>query len=153
LWFRGGRLGERGGYGRSDSGSDCSNPWDYAELRLNKYQGRFGGESSILRIEGRTKAGLGLVLGVMVGLGLVVLPGVIAPSTSTELGSNSRVTPSTQSLQPGNPNNQSNEASSAFNEGSLLVLVGALLFPAIALSFLARSWTLRRAKVRLGSEN
>jgi hypothetical protein len=106
-----------------------------------------------LRIEGRTKAGLGLVVGVMVGLGLVVLPGVIAPSTSTELGSNSRVTPSTQSLQPGKPNNQSNEASSAFNEGSLLVLVGALLFPAIALSFLARSWTLRRAKVRLGSEN
>jgi hypothetical protein len=106
----------------------------------------------LLRIEGRAKAGLGLMLGVIVGLGLVILPAVLAPPTSTEFGSNSRVTASIQSTQPGSLNNQGSGASSAITEGSLLILVGALLFPAIALSFLARSWTLRRAKDRLGSE-
>jgi len=37
--------------------------------------------------------------------------------------------------------------------GSKLILVSLVLFPAIALSFLARHWTLKQAKERLGLEN
>jgi hypothetical protein len=35
----------------------------------------------------------------------------------------------------------------------MLILVTLVLFPAIALSFLARYWTLKQAKDRLGLEN
>ena len=109
----------------------------------------------MLRLGRRTKAGLSLTLGVLIGLGLVILPGVLAPSsqTSTTLGSNSRVTSSVQSGQPGSLNKQPTGASSGVTVGSLLILVSLVLFPAVALSFLARYWTLKQAKDRLGSEN
>jgi len=96
-----------------------------------------------------------MILGVLIGLGLVILPGVLAPSiqTSTTSGSNSRGSFSDQSTQPGNLGNQSVGASIGTTVGSLLILVSLVLFPAIALSFLARYWTLKQAKDRLGSEN
>ena len=91
------------------------------------------------------------MLGVLVGLALVILPGVLAPSTqtSTTFGSNSRVTPSVQSAQPGTGGNQPSGASSAMTLVSLLILVSLILFPAIALSYVSRAWTLKRAKAGL----
>ena len=96
-----------------------------------------------------------MTLGVLIGLGLVILPGILTPSTqsSTTSGSNSRGTFSAQSTQPGNPSNQPNETSIGTAVGSALILVSMVLLPAIALSFVARYWTLKQAKNRLGSEN
>jgi hypothetical protein len=96
-----------------------------------------------------------LTLGVLIGLGLVILPGILAPSTqtSTAYGSNSRGTFSAQSTQPGNLGNQPTGASIGTTAGSMLILVSLVLFPAIALSFLARHLILKQAKDRLGSEN
>jgi membrane protease YdiL (CAAX protease family) len=129
--------------------------WDYAERGAHEYDGRIEGEGPILRIGRRTRAGLGLTLGVLVGLGLVILPGLLAPSnqTSTTSGSNNRVTASTQSAQPGSLNNQPKGALSGITVDSLLILVSLVLFPAIALAFLARYSTLNQAKSRLDSEN
>jgi hypothetical protein len=109
----------------------------------------------ILRLGRRTRAGLSLTLGVLIGLGLVILPGVLAPTTqtSTTSGSSSRGTFSAQSTQPGNLGNQPTGASIDTTVGSTLILVSLVLFPAIALSFLARYWTLKQVKDRLGSEN
>lgn len=106
----------------------------------------------MLRLGRKSRAGISLTLGVLVGLGLVILPGVLAPSTqtSTSAGENSKVTfPSAQSPQPGTLSNASNGTSSGITVGSLLVLAGLVLFPAIALSYLARAWTLRHAKAKL----
>ncbi|OLD11977.1 MAG: hypothetical protein AUI93_03470 [Crenarchaeota archaeon 13_1_40CM_3_52_10] len=100
----------------------------------------------------RTRAGLGLTLGVLIGLGLVILPGVLAPSTQTATtsGSNPRVTTSsTQSYQPGTMNKQPTGATSEITLSSLLMLVGLVLLPAIALSYFARAWTLKQAKTKL----
>src|SRR5205823_5952205 len=123
--------------------------------KAHEYHGYTGGEGSILRLGRRTRAGLSLTLGVLIGFGLVTLPGNLAPSTqtSTTFGSNSRGTFSTQSTQPGNLGNQPTGASISTTAGSMLILVGLVLFPAIALSFLARHLTLKQAKDRLGSEN
>ena len=96
-----------------------------------------------------------MTLGVLIGLGLVILPGILTPSTqsSTTSGSNSRGTFSAQSTQPGNLGNQSRGVSIGTTVGSKLILVSLVLFPAIALSFLARYWTLKQANERLGLEN
>ncbi len=95
------------------------------------------------------------MLGVLIGLGLVILPGVLAPSTqnSTTSGSNYGATPSVRSTQSGTGSNQPSGALSGLMVSSLLILVSLVLFPAIALSFLARYWTLKRAKDSLVSEN
>ena len=108
-----------------------------------------------LRLGRRARAGLSLTLAVLIGFGLVILPGILTPSTqtSTTSGSNSRETFSGQSTQPGNLGNQSTGASIGTTVGSKLILVSLVLFPAIALSFLARHWTLNQAKERLGLEN
>ena len=108
-----------------------------------------------LRLGRRARAGLSLTLAVLIGFGLVILPGILTPSTqtSTTSGSNSRETFSGQSTQPGNLGNQSTGASIGTTVGSKLILVSLVLFPAIALSFLARHWTLKQAKERLGLEN
>ncbi|TMI09432.1 hypothetical protein E6H34_01420 [Candidatus Bathyarchaeota archaeon] len=108
-----------------------------------------------MRLGRRTRAGLSLTLGVLIGLGLVVLPGILAaPSqTSTTFGSNPRVTSPVQAGQSGSLGNQPTGASSGFTAGSLLILVGLVLSPAIALSFLARYWMSKQAKDRLGSKN
>jgi hypothetical protein len=108
-----------------------------------------------LRLGRRTRAGVSLTLGVLIGLGLVILPGVLAPSTqtSTTSGSNSRGTFFAQSTQPGNLGSQPTGASIGTTVGSILILVSLVLFPAIALSFLARYWTLKQAKDQLGSAN
>src|SRR5438093_7694321 len=109
----------------------------------------------MLRLGRRTRAGLAVTLGLMIGLGLVILPGILAPSTqtSTGSGSNSRVTSSVQSTQPGDLGNQSAGTPIGTTVGLMLILVSLVLFPAIALSFLARYLTLRQAKNRIGSEN
>jgi len=121
--------------------------------KAHEYDGNSRGEGSILRFGRRTKRGVSMILGVLIGLGLVILPGVLAPSiqTSTTSGSNSRVTSSAQSTQPGTLGNQPTGASATTAFGSLLILLSLVLFPAIALSFLARAWTLKRAKA--GVEN
>jgi len=104
-----------------------------------------------LRFGRQTRGGLGLALGVLIGLGLVILPGVLAPSTqtSTASGSNSKVTfPSAQS-SPGSMSNLPTGDSNTITFGSLLILVGLVLLPAIALSYFARALTLKQAKARL----
>jgi hypothetical protein len=108
-----------------------------------------------LRLGRRARAGLSLTLAVLIGFGLVILPGILAPSTqtSTTFGSNSRGTSSAQSTQPGNLGNQPTGTSIGTAVGSALILVSMVLLPAIALSFVARYWTLKQAKNRLGSEN
>ena len=108
-----------------------------------------------LRLGRRARAGLSLTLAVLIGFGLVILPGILAPSTqtSTTFGSNSKGTFSAQSTQPGNLGNRPTGASIGTTAGSILMLVSLVLFPAIALSFLARYWTLKQAKDRLGLEN
>src|SRR5256712_13041165 len=107
---------------------------------------RRGGEGSVLRLGRRSRAGLSLTLGVLIGLGLVFLPGILAPQTQTSAtsGSNSRWTFSTQSAQPSNLGNQTAGTSISITVGSMLILVSLVLFPAIALSFLARFWTLKQ---------
>ena len=107
----------------------------------------------ILRLGRRARAGVSLTLGLLIGLGLVILPGILTTQTSTTSGSDSRVTSSAQSTQPGNLGNQPTGASIGTTVASILILVSLVLFPSIALSFLARYWTLKRAKDRLGSEN
>ena len=123
--------------------------------KAHDYHGNGGGDRSTLRLGRRTRAGISLTLGVLIGLGLVILPGILASSTqtSTTSGTNSRGTFSAQSTQPGNLGNQSMGASIGTTVGSMLILVSLVLFPAVALSFLARYWTLKQAKDRLGSEN
>ena len=123
--------------------------------KARKYHGNGGGERWALRLGRRTRAGVSMTLGVLIGLGLAILPGILTPSTqtSTTSGSNSRETFSGQSTQPGNLGNQSTGASIGTTVGSKLILVCLVLFPAIALSFLARYWTLKQAKERLGLEN
>jgi len=108
-----------------------------------------------LRLGRRARAGLSLTLAVLIGFGLVILPGILTPSTqtSTTFGSNSKGTFSAQSTQPGNLGNRPTGASIGTTAGSILMLVSLVLFPAIALSFLARYWTLKQAKDRLGLEN
>lgn len=104
-----------------------------------------------MRFGRQTKAGLSLALGLLIGLGLVILPGILAPSTqtSTTSGSNSKVTfPSAQS-SPGSMSNVPTGASNTVTFGSLLVLVGLVLLPAIALSYIARALMLKQAKARL----
>ncbi len=104
-----------------------------------------------MRFGRRAGAGVSLMLGVLIGLGLVILPGVLAPSiqTSTSSASNSRVTSSAQSTPSGTLSNQPSGASAATTFGSLLILLSLVLLPAIALSFLARAWTLKRVKAGL----
>ena len=108
-----------------------------------------------MRFGRRTRAGVSLTLGVLIGLGLVILPGILTPSTrtSTTSGSNSGGTFSFGSAQPGDLGNQSTGTSIGITVGSMLILVSLVLFPAIALSFLARYWTLKQARNRLGSES
>ena len=116
---------------------------------------RRGGEGSVLRLGRRSRAGLSLTLGVLIGLGLVLLPGILAPQAqiSATSGSNSRWTFSTQSAQPGNRGNQTTGTSISITAGSMLTLISLVLFPAITLSFLARYWMLKQAKDRLSSED
>jgi len=123
--------------------------------KAHEYHGNSGGEGSTLRLGRRTRAGLSLTLGVLLGLGLVILPGILSPSTqtSTTSGSNPRVTSTAQSTQPGKLGDQPTETSIGTTVDSVLILVSLVLFPAIALSFLARHWMLKQAKDRLGSEN
>ena len=105
-----------------------------------------------MRLGKRGRAGVSLTLGILVGLGLVILPGVLAPSTqtSTTSGSNPRATTSSvQSYQPDPMNKQPTGASNAITLSSLSILVGLVLFPAIALSYFARAWTLKQAKAKL----
>ena len=104
-----------------------------------------------MRLGRRTRAGLNLTLGVLIGLGLVSLPGILVPSsqTSTTPGSNSRVTSPFQAGQSGSLGNQPTGTWSGVTVGSLLILVSLVLFPAIALSLLARYWTLKQAKNRV----
>ncbi|TMI19057.1 hypothetical protein E6H32_03360 [Candidatus Bathyarchaeota archaeon] len=108
-----------------------------------------------MRLGRRTRAGLSLTLGLLIGLGLVILPGVLAPSTQTPTtsGSNPRgTTSSIQSTQPDTMNKQPTGASSEITLSSLLVLVSLVLLPAIALSYFARAWTLKQAKAKLGDQ-
>jgi hypothetical protein len=105
-----------------------------------------------LRLGRRTRTGLGLTLGVLIGLGLVILPGVLASSTqtSTSSGSNPRGnTSSIQSPQPGMMNKQPAGATNEITVSSLLILVGLVLLPAIAISYFARAVTLKQAKAKL----
>jgi hypothetical protein len=104
-----------------------------------------------LRFGRQTKAGLSLALGVLIGLGLVILPGVLAPSTqtSTASGSNSKATFSSAQSSSGSMSNLPTGASNTITFGSLLILVGLILLPAIALSYFARALTLKQAKARL----
>ncbi len=92
-----------------------------------------------------------MMLGILMGLGLVILPGILASptQTSTTSGSNSRGSFSAQSTQSGTLSNQPTGASATTALGSLLILLSLVLFPAIALSFLARAWTLKQAKAGL----
>lgn len=92
------------------------------------------------------------MLGALIGLGLVILPGVLVPSaqTPTTSGSNPRATTSSiQSYLPGSMNKQPTGPSSGITPGSLIILVGLVLLPAIALSYFARAWTLKQAKAEL----
>jgi hypothetical protein len=96
---------------------------------------------------------MSLTLGVLIGLGLVILPGIVSPSTQipTTSGSNPRgTTSSIQTNQPGTMNKQPTGASNAITLSSVLMLVSLLLLPAIALSYFARAWTLKQAKAKLG---
>ena len=104
-----------------------------------------------LRLGRQTRAGLSLTLGALIGLGLVILPGVLTPSTqtSTLAGPNSGGTFSSARSSPGSISNPPAGASSATTFGSLLILVSLVLLPAIALSYFARALTLKRAKARL----
>jgi hypothetical protein len=107
-----------------------------------------------LRLGRRSSAGLSLTLGVLVGLALVILPGVLTPSTqnsTTGLNYFGRI-PSILSTQSGTLNNQPTVASTGATVGSLLILVILILFPAFSLSVVARYWTLKRAKAGLASE-
>ncbi|HEV2118594.1 MAG TPA: hypothetical protein VGS11_00590 [Candidatus Bathyarchaeia archaeon] len=111
-----------------------------------------------MRLGKRTQAGLSLVLGVLIGLAFVVLPGILAPSTQTSVthgsnGSNYGTFGPAQATQPGTLGNQPNASSVGSIVGSILILVSLILFPAIALSFLARHWVLKQAKERLGSND
>ncbi|HWY27945.1 MAG TPA: hypothetical protein VNW25_01670 [Candidatus Sulfotelmatobacter sp.] len=106
-----------------------------------------------MRLGNRTRTGLSLTLGVLIGLGLVILPGVLAPptQTSTTSGSNPGIT-TTSANQSNQPNTMSKQPTGAANEitlSSLLMLVGLVLLPAIALSYFARAWTLKQAKTKL----
>ena len=92
------------------------------------------------------------MLGVLLGLGLVILPGVLSPSTQTPTtsGSNPRgTTSSIQSNQPDTMNKQPTGASGEITLSSLLMLVSLVLLPAFALSYFARAWTLKQAKAKL----
>ncbi len=109
-----------------------------------------------MRLKRKTRGGLSLILGALIGLGLVILPGVLAPLTqtsTTSISSFGSANPSVRSTQPGNLGNQPSMTSIGSTVGSMLILVSFVLFPAVALSFLARYWTLKQAKDRLGSEN
>jgi len=123
--------------------------------KAHEYHGNGGGDGSILRLGRRTRAGLSLTLGVLIGFGLVILPGILTPSTqtSTTSGSNSGGTLSFGSARPGNLGNQPTRTSIGTTVGSMLILVSLVLSPALALSFLARYWTLKQAKNRFISEN
>ncbi len=101
--------------------------------------------------------GFGLALGVLAGLGLILLPGILAvpTPTTTTTGSNSTVSGFTiaATRSPSTLNNQTKGSSygigSGIAPGSLLILVSLVLVPAMTLSFMVRTWTMRRARMGL----
>ncbi len=112
-----------------------------------------------MRFSKRNRMGFGLTLGVLAGLGLILLPGILAvptPTTSTTTtGSNSTVSGLTiaATRAPSTLNNQTNGSSYGIGSGigpaSVTVLVLLILVPAITLSFLSRAWAMRRARMVL----
>jgi hypothetical protein len=107
-----------------------------------------------MRLDGRAKTGISLILGVLAGLTLVIVPGVLSTSNpySTSPGFNGRVIPSTFTAARASGTTQTPGASSGLTAGSLLLLIGTILIPAIALSFLARYLTLKKREELLSSE-
>ena len=119
----------------------------------HNHRGRTGERCLKLRPRRRVRAGLSLTLGLLIGLALVILPGVLTPSTQTSTSSGSYFGishgPGVRSMQPGTLANQPNGSSVGSIVGLVLILVSLVLFPAIALSFLARYWVVKKAKERL----
>ena len=105
-----------------------------------------------MRLGRRTRVGISLMLGVLLGLGLVILPGVLSPVTQTQTTSDFNPRGTTSSIQPNQPGMMNKQPVGASNEitlSSLLMLVSLVLLPAIALSYFARAWTLKQAKAKL----
>ncbi len=110
----------------------------------------------------RTRTALSLTLGVLAGLGLIILPGGLAPSlrpassATAGTGSNSTSgTPSTVTIVAGpkyllNLTYGKSGGEAGNTIGSLLLLVSLVLVPALALSFIARTWAMKRAKRGFG---
>ena len=113
-------------------------------------------KDSRLKFAGMNRVGLSLTLGVLVGLTLILLPGILASPTSAA-GPSSNSTGTTSSYNPSiftvraGPSGigSSTGGSSIVTSGSLFVLILLVLIPAVALSFFARTWTLRQNRLRL----
>ncbi len=103
-----------------------------------------------MKLGAKFRLTLGLTMGLLAGISLVLIPGFFAtpPTTPTISGSNYTVTPSTFTASRGSQSTPSPApTTSIVTLDSLLILIGTILCPAIALSFLARRWTLRRTRI------
>jgi hypothetical protein len=98
--------------------------------------------------------GLSLTVGILLGLALLSLPEVLSPPTQSQTTlSHGGVTFGSDMTQPGSFGNPPNRSSIGSTLDQILILVSMVLFPAVALSFLARYWTLSRARERFRQNN
>ena len=108
-----------------------------------------------MRLGGKSRAGITLTLGLLVGIVLVILPGILALPTpnSSSTGSDTRGPTQSFTTASSNKNTQPTTTTPTVSAmAGIVTLAGLILIPAIALSVLVRHWTLKRARSRNSSD-
>ena len=131
--------------------------WAYAGPTLSNSAEKTKGGSQAVKIGGKTRVGMTLSLGFLVGLGLVILPGLFATPTtnSTSTGTNVRTPTPTYTVGSSSSASQSNQTLTPTTGplGNLVFTIALILFPAISISIFVRYWTLKSTKNKLESED
>ena len=132
--------------------------WAYSRPTPTYHSEKTNGRSPRLRINGKTRVGITLSMGVLVGLGLVILPGLFAtPMTnSTSTGQNVRTPTPTYTVgssSSANPSNRPAIIPTTSPVGNLAIAIALMLLPAISISTFVRYWTLKGTRKKLESES
>ena len=132
--------------------------WAYSRPTPSDHSGKRKGGPRTLRISGKKRVGITLSMGVLVGLGLVILPGLFAtPMTnSTSTSPNVRTPTPTYTVgssSSANPSNRPSIIPTTSPVGNLAFAIALILLPAISISIFVRYWTLKDTRKRLDSES